>query len=75
MSTMDDLRSKLAGRRKNQRRWSGAVSHDPLHKRDPECERLARPGGRLCEDVSAIENIGDHRALNLERARDALAIE
>ena len=66
---VDDLQGELAGRGEDQRRGTAVVGLDALDQRDPEGEGLARAGGRLDEDVVAVEDILERRASELRTAR------
>ena len=68
----DDLCGELAGGRQHQRRWTPPGGIDPIDDRSGERQRLARPGGRLGQDVVACEDVGDDQALDRKRLSDPL---
>jgi hypothetical protein len=65
-----DLKGELARRREDQTRRGAVVRVDALDQRNREGEGLARSGGRLDEDVVAIEYVLDGERLNGERRVD-----
>jgi hypothetical protein len=62
-----DLQGELARGRQHQGGWALRLGRDPLHERNAEGERLARPGGRLHEHVPARERVRDYLLLYEKR--------
>ena len=68
---IDDLDRELAGRCKHKRAGAFVLGGDALDQRDSECERLARPRGRLRDHIAAGDRVADHGTLDGERLGDA----
>jgi hypothetical protein len=70
LEVVGDLLRELAGWDEDQRRRRRAAPVEPLDDRQRERERLARARLRASEDVLALERVGHHEALDLERRED-----
>ena len=72
---LDDLRGELAGGDEDECAGAVAAGRRALDERDPEGERLARPGRGRCEDVHACEGVFEHKALHRKRCDDVALSE
>lgn len=75
VQVVGDLDGQLTGRHDDERERLLAAVLDALEQRDAECERLARAGTRLADDVVPAEPDGHRERLDRERFDDALALE
>jgi hypothetical protein len=68
---INDLTGKLPRRSKDERRRTPCVDPDAVDDRDTECERLARSGRRLSEDITAGQDVRDNEPLDSKGLRDS----
>ncbi len=70
---LDDLGRELTRGRQHEYGRPARLGGRAVDKRDPEGERLARPGGGTGQHVATGEHIADHHLLDRERRRDPAA--